>query len=134
MFKLWITERCFFGYFKESLSVRLHEYTPYRPLFHHICVFLGLLLTEQTFQTYFKVAFRLICSLDALQRQINVETTSCMSKLGFTTLNNVESILSVIMSIFTMFGNVEAMWVWPFEKKQKNKPRFNSKIICWSFK
>ena len=42
-------------------------------------------LTQQTFQRRFNVVFGLEWRRDVAQRQINVETTLCMSTLKFTT-------------------------------------------------
>ena len=60
--------------------------------------------------------------ISVAQRQINVVTTLCTSTLKFTTLNNVESTVSTMLSfsasIFTTLGNVETtLWIWSFEKK-----------------
>ena len=52
-------------------------------------------LTQQTFQRRFNLVFRLIRRCDVAQRQTNVETTLCTSTFKFTTLNNVESTLSI---------------------------------------
>ena len=49
----------------------------------------------QTFQRCFNVVFWLIQRRDVGQRQINVETTLCISTLEFTTSNNVESTLCI---------------------------------------
>ena len=109
-----------------------------------------LKLTQQTFQPWFNVVFRLIWRRDVAQRQINVETTLWTSTMKLTTLNNsettlyfstlnwtkldnVERTLSFSTSIFTMLGNIKTtLQIWPFEKKIK--PRFKSKIIFLSFK
>ena len=92
----------------------------------------------------------LIWRRNVAQCQINVETTSCASKLKFTTLNNVESMFSISTLVwttldnvettlpfskktFTTLGNIETtLWIWPFEKKIKS--RFKNKIIFLSFK
>ena len=88
--------------------------------------------TQQTFQRRFNIVFGLIWRRD-VARQINVETTLCMTTLNWTTLDNVETMLSFSKSIFTTLGNVETtLWIWPFEKK--NKPRFKNKIIFLNFK
>ena len=52
-------------------------------------------LILQTFQRCFNVDFWLIRRRDLGQRQINVETTLCISTLEFTTSNNVESMLCI---------------------------------------
>ena len=93
--------------------------------------------TQQTFQRRFNVVFRLIWRSDVTQRQINVETTLCMSTLKYTTsnnvqttlyistlnwttLDNVETMLSFSTSIFTTLGEVETtLQIWPFGKKIK---------------
>ena len=105
--------------------------------------------TQQTFQRWFNVVFRLIWRLDVAQRQINVETTLCMSMfkcttfnnvettlcistLNWTTLDNVETTLSFLISIFTTMSNVETtLRVWTFEKKRS---RFKKKIIFLTFR
>ena len=51
--------------------------------------------TQQTFQRCFNVVFWLTPRRDVGQRQINVETTLCISTLKFTTSNNVESTLCI---------------------------------------
>ena len=93
------------------------------------------LVTQQTFQRLFNVAFKFIGRRDVAQRQIkveatlctstlkfttfnNVKTTLCISTLNWTTLDNVETTLSFSMSIFITLGNVETtLGIWPFEKK-----------------
>ena len=45
--------------------------------------------TQQTFQCCFNVVFWLTPRRDVGQRQINVETTLCISTLKFATSNNV---------------------------------------------
>ena len=50
---------------------------------------------QQTFQRCFDIGFRLISRRDVLQRQINAEATLRTLTLGFTTLNNVESTMSI---------------------------------------
>ena len=92
-------------------------------------------VTQQTFQSRFHVVLGLIWRRDVAQRQINIETTLCISTLKFTTYNNVETMLcfstlnwttldnvetmlSFSKSIFTALGKVETtLWIWPFEKK-----------------
>ena len=111
---------------------------------------LGRESIQQTFQRPFNVAFRLIWRRDVAQRQINVETTFCTSRLKFTTfknvettlysptlnwtkLDNVETTLSFSASIFTTLGNVETtLRISPFGKKIR--PWFKNKIIFLSFK
>ena len=106
--------------------------------------------TQQTFQRWFNITFRLIWRRDVAQRQINVETMLCMSTLKFTffnnvetrlcistlnwiTLDNVEKMLPFSTSILTTLGNVETtLRIWPFQKKKV--PPFRSKIIFLSFK
>ena len=108
------------------------------------------LVTQQTFQRLFNVAFRFIGRRDIAQRQIkveatlctstlkfttfnNVKTTLCISTLNWTTLDNVETTLSFSTSIFTTLGNVETtLRIWPFFKKIKSQ--FKSKTIFLSFK
>ena len=51
--------------------------------------------TQQRFQCRFNVLFWLIRRRNVRQRQINVETTLCISTLEFTTLNNMESMLCI---------------------------------------
>ena len=46
---------------------------------------------SKTFQRCFKVVFKLMLRRDVGQRQINVETTLCISTFEFTTSKNVES-------------------------------------------
>ena len=64
--------------------------------------------TQQTFQRCFNVVFWLIVRRDVGQRQINVETTLCISTLEFTTSNNVESTLRISTLMSTTLDNVEA--------------------------
>ena len=103
-----------FSYLKDKLFLRLNV----------------LNITQQTFQRRFDVAFRLIWRRDVAQRQINiettlcistlnnVETTLCISMLNWTKLGNVEMTLSFSTSILTTLGNVETtLRIWPFEKK-----------------
>ena len=54
-------------------------------ILRHGCSPVNLLHTQQTFQRRFDVVFRLIWRRNVAQRQINVETTLCMSTLKFTT-------------------------------------------------
>ena len=62
--------------------------------------------------------------------------------LEFTTLNNVESTLSISTLIWTTLENVETMlgniettlWIWTLAKKVKIKPRVKNKKIFLSFK
>ena len=51
--------------------------------------------TQQTFQRCFNVVFWLMRGREVGQRQINVETTLGISKLKFTTSNNVKSTLFI---------------------------------------
>ena len=51
--------------------------------------------SQQTFQRCFNVAFWLTRRRDVGQRQINIETTLCISTLKFTTSNIVESTLCI---------------------------------------
>ena len=64
-------------------------------------------ITQQTFQRCFNVVLWLMRRRDVGQRQINVETTLCISTLEFTTLNNVESTLCISTLNFTTLGNVQ---------------------------
>ena len=50
---------------------------------------------QQTFQRCLNIVFCLMRRRDVGQRQINVETTLCISTLEFTTSNNVESTLCI---------------------------------------
>ena len=93
--------------------------------------------TQQTFQRSFNVVFWLMWRRDVGQRQINVETTSCISTLKCATSNNVESSLCISTltwtalenvgttllfstSSFTTLANVETMlWKWPLLKRTK---------------
>ena len=93
--------------------------------------------TQQTFQRRFNVVFRLIWRRNVPQRQINVETSFCTSKLEIstftgTTSDNVETTLSFSTSICITLGNIETtLWIWPYEK---NKPQGKYKIKFLSFK
>ena len=58
-------------------------------------IFFFYFYSQNTFQRRLNVVFRLVSCRDNTQRQINVETTLCTSALKFTTLNNVESTLSI---------------------------------------
>ena len=62
--------------------------------------------TQQTFQSYVNVVFRLIWCRDVAHRQINVETTLCRSTLEFTTLSHVESTLPISALIWRTLDNV----------------------------
>ena len=92
--------------------------------------------SQQTFQRWFSVAFRLKWRHDVAQRQINVETTLRTSRLKSTTFNNVvyfkvelsnvrqrRNKLSFSTSILATLGNFETtLRIWPFQKnKNKNK-------------
>ena len=99
--------------------------------------------SQQTFQRRLNFVFRLIWRRDVPQRQINVETTLCMSTLKFSTLNwttldNVETTLTFSTLVFTTLGNVETMLqIWPFEKNiwtsiQKQNNIFELQRICWT--
>ena len=105
---------------------------------------------QQTFQRCFNVVFRLIWRRNVVQHQINVETTLCTSRFGFTTLSNVEPTLAISTLIWTTLGNVEAtlsfsmsiyitlshiettLRIWPL-KKWKNKLWGKNIIILLSF-
>ena len=64
--------------------------------FTNLCSLLATFFnTLKTFQHCLNVAVRMIRRRDVGQRQINVETTLCISTLKFTTLNNVRSTLSI---------------------------------------
>ena len=102
--------------------------------------------TQQTFQRCFNVVFWLIWRRDVEQRQINAETTLCISTLEFTTSNNVESTLRISTLMWTTLDNVEAtlsfstssfttlvnvetmLWKWPFPKRTKKN---HFKLIHW---
>ena len=71
---------------------------------------LTVVTTQQTFQSCFNVDFRLIWCRDVAQHQINVEineSTLCLWRLEYATLNNVESMLSISKLIWTTLDNVE---------------------------
>ena len=92
---------------------------------------------HQTFQRCFNVIFWLMRRRDVGQRQINVETTLCISTLDFTTSSNVESMLCISTLIKTTLDKVETtlsfstliwttlvnvettLWKWPFLKRTK---------------
>ena len=94
--------------------------------------------TQQTFQRCFNVFFWLTRRRDVGQRQINIETTLCISTLKSTMSNNVESMLCISTLTWTALGNVETtllfstssftmlvnvettLWKWPLLKKTKN--------------
>ena len=96
-----------------------------------------LVLTQQIFHRCFNVVFWLVQRRDVGQRQINVETTLCISALDLTTSNNVESTLCISTLIWTTLDNVETtlsfstssfttlvnvettLWRWPFLKRTK---------------
>ena len=98
--------------------------------------------TQQTFQRCFNVVFWFMWRRDVGQRQINNETTSCISTLKCTTSNNVESTLCISTltwatldnvettllfstSGFTTLVNVETtLWKWSLLKRTK---KINSK-------
>ena len=65
------------------------------------------LVTQQTFQRLFNVAFRFIGRRDVAQRQIKVEATLCTSTLKFTTFNNVKTTLCISTLNWTTLDNVE---------------------------
>ena len=92
-------------------------------------------ITHQTFPRCFNVALRLIWRRDVGQRQTNVEVTLCTSTLEFSTLNNVESTLSISTliwhnveltlpfstSICKTLSHVETtLWMWPLKKWKIN--------------
>ena len=74
---------------------------------------------------------------DVGQRQINVETTLCISTSEFITSNNVESMLCISTLIWTTLDNLETtlsfsaliwttlanvettLWKWPFLKRKR---------------
>ena len=94
---------------------------------------------QQTFQRCFNVVFWLTQHRDVGQRQINIETTLCISMLKFTS-NNVESMLRISTltwttsdniettlpfstSSFTTLVNVETtLWKWQLLKRTKKLP------------
>ena len=97
---------------------------------------LRIFLAQQTFQRCFNVVFWLVRRRSVGQRQINVETTSCILSLKcktsnniestlciltltWTTLDNVETTFSFSMSSFTTLVNVETTWKWPHLKRTK---------------
>ena len=63
--------------------------------FSFLLIFRFILISQQTFQRCFNVVFWLMRRRDVGQRQINIETTLCISTLKFTTSNNVESTLCI---------------------------------------
>ena len=69
---------------------------------------------------------------DVGQRQIDVETTLCISMLDITTPNNVESMLCISTLIWTKLDNTcstliwttlvnveTTLWKWPFPKRTR---------------
>ena len=97
---------------------------------------LKLECTQKTFQRCFNVVIWFTWRHDEGQRQINIETTLCISALECTTSSKVEPTLCISMLIwtildylettlsfstssFTTLVNVETMlWKWPFPKKK----------------
>ena len=92
-------------------------------------------ITHQTFPRCFNVALRLIWRRDVRQSQTNVEVTFCTTTLEFSTLNNVESTLSISTliwhnvkltlpfstSICKTLSHVETtLWMWPLKKWKIN--------------
>ena len=64
-------------------------------VFNWVRRYFNLSNTQQKSQRCFNVLFRLIRRRNVRQRQINVETTPCISTLEFTTSSNVESMLCI---------------------------------------
>ena len=96
--------------------------------------------TQKTFQRCLNVVVVMVIWLrDVGQYWINVETTLCMYRLKFTTLNNRRLTLSISTLILTTLDNVETMllfwassfttliniettfWIWPFSKSWKEQ-------------
>ena len=101
--------------------------TPQKPLIYikfsaaPYVTFLKNLNTQQTFQRSFNVVFWLTRRRNVGQRQINIETTLCISTLKFTTSNNVESTLRILTLTWTTLDNVKTtLWKWPLLKRTKN--------------
>ena len=63
--------------------------------------------SQQTFQSCFDVVFWLMPRRDAAQRQINVETTLCISTLESKTSIKVESTMCISTLTRTTLGNVK---------------------------
>ena len=100
---------------------------------------LKLECTQKTFQRCFNVVIWFTWHHNEGQRQINIETTLCISALECTTSSNVEPTLCISMLIwtildylettlsfstssFTTLVNVETMlWKWAFPKRTKKK-------------
>ena len=64
-------------------------------VFNWVRRYFNLSNAQQKSQRCFNVLFRLIRRRNVRQRQINVETTPCISTLEFTTSSNVESMLCI---------------------------------------
>ena len=97
--------------------------------------------------TFFNNIVRLVWRRDVGKRQTNIGSLFFTSTLNVTTLNNVESTLSILVLILTTFDNVETtlsfltsrfttltnfettLWIWPYAKKMKNKLRVRSNKI-----
>ena len=110
-------------------------YQVVQKIYLYYCI---LVLTQQKFQRCFNVVFWLIQRRDVEQRQINVETTLCISALEFTTWNNVQSTLCISTLIWTTLDNIETtfsfstssfttlvnvettLWKWPFLNNKTN--------------
>ena len=108
-----------------------------------------IMVSQQTFQRCSNVIHWLIWYRVVGKRQINFETTLCMSTLELTTLNNVESTLPISTFqqtlrnlktaftfstlIYTTLSNVKTMlWIWPL--KNREIELWIKNIILLSFK
>ena len=99
--------------------------------------------SQQTFQRCFSDVVKLIWQHDPVQRQINVETTLCMSTLKFSTLNNVEStlfistlILNVVIFNVEIYNIVSTLIkIWSFAKYDHlQKAKKSQNIFFWALK